>query len=114
MKKVYLLTLSLFILHSHSQNWMWDSLVNGSTAIKLAKDNNKNVYSFVLNDNVVKKYNSTGVFLWQINLPSVKLRSVVCGNDSSVYIAASFEKTIVIGGSNLVSKGDEDISIFKF
>jgi hypothetical protein len=104
-----LLTVQLF-----SQNWTWDTIVAAQGNIRLSKAKFNHVYTYTRGGNEVRKYFDNGKFIFQINFPqNLRIKSITCSPDSSIYILALFTNTLTITSASVVSRGGDDICVVK-
>jgi hypothetical protein len=115
MKRILLIIISLCSFEIEAQSWTWDTLAASSGDIKLSKDACGHIWSHSINDTCLRKYTTGGAFLGQLNFPSnLDISSVVCSQDSTLYLLGSFTGTLTIQSGMVVSNGSKDIFIARF
>ncbi len=102
-------------LNARSQSWIWDSVVERRANTRLCKDQLNNIFLYSQSDTILQKLTANGALIWQLNFPqNLKIKSVTCSPDSSIYLVGLFRDTLQIATHSVVSYGGDDICIARF
>jgi len=111
-KKITLFILSFVCLAVQAQQWEWDSIISSTYSPVVVKNHTNEVFTFEFHGSELKKYNSTGKFIWAKSFNG-SLYNVSFDLTDNIYITGIFSNSLTVDSVTLSSKGDDDIFILK-
>ncbi len=100
--------------NARSQNWAWDSLVNGHQMQRICQFGTSTLYTYTASGRYVEKLDINFGSQFKITFPSQAKVKSVTANDSIFYVFGDFSDSLIMDGHQIYALGLNDMFVAKY